>query len=46
MLDTNSPNTPRQAGRRRLIRMVAACGITLSALATAAPSWAGPLMGC
>lgn len=44
MTGTNTRRSPNR--RRTLARAVAACGITIGALAVAAPSWAGPMMGC
>jgi|GEM_PF-5860730 hypothetical protein len=42
MVQTERPPTPRRA----VHRILAAAGIVLASLAVAAPSWAGPMMGC
>ena len=46
MVQRRSPHLPRRSPRRALTRVMAACSITLGTLAVAAPSWAGPMMGC
>jgi hypothetical protein len=38
--------TERPTTRRPVRRILAATGIVLASLAMAAPSWAGPMMGC
>ena len=51
MIETQIPQTtdaPRRSSgmRRTATRVAAALGITIGVLATAGPSWAGPMMGC
>ena len=52
MIATPNPETQTKAARRSLrvnltlTRVIAAGGIVIGALAIAAPSWAGPMMGC
>lgn len=42
MAQAERPPTPRRTARR----ILAGAAITLGILAVAAPSWAGPMMGC
>ena len=46
MVQIERRNTSLRAGRRPRRRLLAACAIILGTLAVAAPSWAGPMMGC
>ena len=52
MVDAGIPQTlsgdshPATRSRRTVTRVMAATAIAISALAVAAPSWAGPVMGC